>query len=415
MAEVSLIAVAEIGGELRKRVVGVLRERHEALLKAPHAPKALWRQAELPRQQAPQMAIGNIRHLNAPGFIPLGWLLHEGFDHRLSVAGPCKRFKLDAELVQKQVRIAASDLRTPSTGQRQAVQGVHATIPAARTNAQQPTDSPGLQPRADQAEIRIHDGRQWLAQAERSDRREAARAVEKDIGTAICDNGIQLRIAAGFDEVEPIDERAQLGRRPPLLVVTDCAAAEQTGLEAVGVEARHERGTGRNHRVSPLMNPEKAARGECAPQFDRLRTITYARLTARVPPESPMKRVTGIGGIFFQARDPAALRAWYRRHLGIDVQDWGGTAFSWADEAGNAVKGTTVWSIGAVGNEYYAPSAAPFMINYRVENLPALLQALREEGCTVLEKMDDSEFGKFGWVIDPEGNKVELWEPPAGQ
>lgn len=128
-----------------------------------------------------------------------------------------------------------------------------------------------------------------------------------------------------------------------------------------------------------------------------------------------MKRVTGIGGIFFQARDPAALRAWYRRHLGIDVQDWGGTAFSWADEAGDAVKGTTVWSIGAVGNEYYAPSTAPFMINYRVENLPALLQALREEGCTVLEKMDDSEFGKFGWVIDPEGNKVELWEPPAGQ
>lgn len=109
-----------------------------------------------------------------------------------------------------------------------------------------------------------------------------------------------------------------------------------------------------------------------------------------------MKRVTGIGGIFFQARDPAALRAWYRRHLGIDVQDWGGTAFSWTDADGQPVKGTTVWSIGPVGSEHYAPSTAPFMVNYRVDNLPALLHALREEGCTVLEKMDDSAFGKFG-------------------
>jgi predicted enzyme related to lactoylglutathione lyase len=128
-----------------------------------------------------------------------------------------------------------------------------------------------------------------------------------------------------------------------------------------------------------------------------------------------MKRVTGIGGIFFHARDPAALRAWYRKHLGIDVQDWGGAAFVWADDAGNAVKGTTVWSIGATGGAHFAPSKAPFMINYRVEDLAALLQALRDEGCNVLEKTEDSEYGKFGWVMDPEGNKVELWQPPAGQ
>lgn len=128
-----------------------------------------------------------------------------------------------------------------------------------------------------------------------------------------------------------------------------------------------------------------------------------------------MQRVTGIGGIFFLAKDPVALRAWYKEHLGIDVQEWGGTAFTWADEAGNPVKGTTVWSIGGPGGEYFAPSNAPFMINYRVADLAALLAQLRSEGCNVLDKTDDSEYGKFGWVVDPEGNKVELWQPPAGQ
>jgi hypothetical protein len=78
-----------------------------------------------------------------------------------------------------------------------------------------------------------------------------------------------------------------------------------------------------------------------------------------------MKRVTGIGGIFFHANDPAALCAWYQRQLGVDVQDWGGAAFTWADSAGNPVKGTTAWSIGATGGEHFAPSKASFMINYR--------------------------------------------------
>jgi predicted enzyme related to lactoylglutathione lyase len=128
-----------------------------------------------------------------------------------------------------------------------------------------------------------------------------------------------------------------------------------------------------------------------------------------------MKRVTGIGGIFFHAQDPVALRAWYKRHLGIDVQAWGGTAFSWADESGHPAKGSTIWSIGAADSSHFAPGTASFMVNYRVDDLAALLQALRDEGCHVLEKTDDSEYGKFGWVIDPEGNKVELWEPPPGQ
>jgi predicted enzyme related to lactoylglutathione lyase len=128
-----------------------------------------------------------------------------------------------------------------------------------------------------------------------------------------------------------------------------------------------------------------------------------------------MKRVTGIGGIFFQAQDPVALRAWYKKHLGIDVQEWGGAAFAWTDDAGNPTTGTTTWSVSKAGSNYFAPSTSTFMVNYRVDDLAALLQALRDEGCNVLEKMDDSEYGKFGWVIDPEGNKVELWQPPEGQ
>jgi predicted enzyme related to lactoylglutathione lyase len=122
-----------------------------------------------------------------------------------------------------------------------------------------------------------------------------------------------------------------------------------------------------------------------------------------------MKRVTGIGGIFFKAKDAPALQAWYKRHLGVDVQDWGGASFDWSGA------GTTVWAINTADSKQFAPSNASFMVNYRVADLRGLVKALKEEGCQVLEKIDESDFGKFGWVIDPEGNKVELWEPPAGQ
>ena len=126
-----------------------------------------------------------------------------------------------------------------------------------------------------------------------------------------------------------------------------------------------------------------------------------------------MKRVTGIGGIFFSAKDPAKLRSWYKTHLGIDVQPWGGAAFRWVDADGTPANGTTAWSIG--DGSYFAPGNTTFMVNYRVADLHGLLSLLREEGCQVLEKVEESEFGKFGWVIDPEGNKVELWQPPEGE
>ena len=128
-----------------------------------------------------------------------------------------------------------------------------------------------------------------------------------------------------------------------------------------------------------------------------------------------MKRVTGIGGIFFKAKDAPALQEWYKQHLGIDVQNWGGTAFTWTDSDGKPTGGMTVWSVFPEASNHFAPSNAPFMVNYRVEDLQAVITALKAEGCNVLDKIDDSEYGKFGWVIDPEGNKVELWQPPAGQ
>jgi predicted enzyme related to lactoylglutathione lyase len=128
-----------------------------------------------------------------------------------------------------------------------------------------------------------------------------------------------------------------------------------------------------------------------------------------------MKRVTGIGGIFFKAKNPVALCAWYKKHLGIDVQEWGGAVFTWADASGKPLNGTTIWSLSAADGNDFAPSAAAFMINYRVADLTGVLQALRDEGCDVLEKTEDSEYGKFGWVMDPEGNKVELWQPPEGR
>lgn len=126
-----------------------------------------------------------------------------------------------------------------------------------------------------------------------------------------------------------------------------------------------------------------------------------------------MKRVTGIGGIFFKSSDPKALGAWYRDHLGLDVTDWGGAIFPWGDSENPS--GMTIWSLFPADTDRMAPSSAPFMINFRVADLDALLAALRAEGCNVLPETEDSEFGKFGWVMDPDGNKVELWQPPAGQ
>lgn len=125
-----------------------------------------------------------------------------------------------------------------------------------------------------------------------------------------------------------------------------------------------------------------------------------------------MKRVIGIGGVFFKAKNPEKLREWYRDHLGFDLEEWGGAVFqpSGASDANQNEK--TVWSLFPDDSTYFAPSTQAFMINYRVDDLYALLAQLRIEGCAVDDKVDDSDYGKFGWVMDPEGNRVELWQPP---
>ncbi len=126
-----------------------------------------------------------------------------------------------------------------------------------------------------------------------------------------------------------------------------------------------------------------------------------------------MKKVTGIGGIFFKAQNAEMLREWYREHLGIESDGSNGAVFSWnSDEEPD--KGMTIWSAFKDDTKYFEPSSAPFMINYRVADLDGLLAQLREAGVTVDPKSgEDSGFGKFGWVMDPEGNRIELWEPPA--
>lgn len=126
-----------------------------------------------------------------------------------------------------------------------------------------------------------------------------------------------------------------------------------------------------------------------------------------------MAKVTGIGGVFFKSRDDyAALAAWYQEHLGMPLEPWGGAVLRWPEDRAED-KGLTVWHVAARDTEWFAPSDAPFMINYRVDDLDELLSSLRAAGIEVLNGPESHENGKFAWIADPEGNKVELWEPMA--
>lgn len=120
------------------------------------------------------------------------------------------------------------------------------------------------------------------------------------------------------------------------------------------------------------------------------------------------KRVTGLGGFFFKSNNPDKIKTWYKTHLGLPVDDYGCT-FWWKDKAGNDC--STQWSPFKEGTKYFEPSNKPFMINFRVENLEKLIKILKEEGVTVVGDIEEYDYGKFGWILDPEGNKIELWEP----
>lgn len=126
-----------------------------------------------------------------------------------------------------------------------------------------------------------------------------------------------------------------------------------------------------------------------------------------------MAKVLGIGGVFFKSRDPAALATWYKTHLGLNVEDWGGVAFRWAERQAEHLDAATIWSPFKADTTYFAPSTATFMINYVVDDVRALIAQLKAAGAQVDEKIEESEFGIFGWVVDPDGNKLELWQPPA--
>ena len=121
-----------------------------------------------------------------------------------------------------------------------------------------------------------------------------------------------------------------------------------------------------------------------------------------------MERVLGLGGIFFKCKDPAALKAWYRDHLGVPVDEHGEAVFSAAGDPGARV----VFAPFPADTTYFAPSTAPFMLNFRVRDLRAMLVQLRAAGAVVDEKVVEEPYGKLGWVMDPEGHRVELWEPP---
>jgi lactoylglutathione lyase len=122
-----------------------------------------------------------------------------------------------------------------------------------------------------------------------------------------------------------------------------------------------------------------------------------------------MKRVTGIGGIFFKCKDTAKLNEWYGRHLGLPLSDYG-VNFEWRDADDPTKMGSTVWSPFKESTNYFEPSTKEFMINYRVEDLEWLVGELKKEGVTVLDEIASFDYGKFVHLLDPEGNKIELWE-----
>jgi len=122
-----------------------------------------------------------------------------------------------------------------------------------------------------------------------------------------------------------------------------------------------------------------------------------------------MKKVRGIGGIFFKCNDPKVMKEWYDKNLGFGNEQWG-TNFEWR-ELDSEKKGSTVWSPFSAATKYFEPSAKDYMINYIVEDVVGLVQELKKAGVTVLDEIEDSDYGKFVHILDPEGNKIELWEP----
>lgn len=122
-------------------------------------------------------------------------------------------------------------------------------------------------------------------------------------------------------------------------------------------------------------------------------------------------KVTGIGGIFFFSQDTKAIKDWYAKNLGFDINEWGGVSFECRELNSPDTVTSTQWSPFKQGSEYFAPSKKEFMINYRVQNIEGLIEQLKKNGVTILDELATYEYGKFIHIMDAEGNKIELWEP----
>ena len=138
--------------------------------------------------------------------------------------------------------------------------------------------------------------------------------------------------------------------------------------------------------------------------------FAFKSLIVKINGEQQLKKATGIGGIFFKCKDPKKVREWYQKHLGLYTNQYG-AVFEWRQGTDSSKKGFTTWGPFKETTKYFEPSTKDFMINYRVENLEALVEELQNEGVTIVDKIESFEYGKFVHIMDIEGNKVELWEP----
>lgn len=143
--------------------------------------------------------------------------------------------------------------------------------------------------------------------------------------------------------------------------------------------------------------------------------VSAAKSSPKIPAkgEHSMARVTGLGGVFFKAKDPKAMYAWYEQHLGIKPSpDGSGAMFHWRDFNDAEKTGLTIWSVFPENTKYFGAGNSQCMFNYRVDDLKGLLEELKAAGVNVDPKVEEADYGKFGWITDPEGNRIELWEPP---
>jgi predicted enzyme related to lactoylglutathione lyase len=123
-----------------------------------------------------------------------------------------------------------------------------------------------------------------------------------------------------------------------------------------------------------------------------------------------MAKITGIGGVFFKSNDAKSLTAWYAENLGMKIEPWGGAVLRWKEDK-TADKGATAWNVEDGNTDKFSPSQAAFMINYRVDDLAGMMANLKRAGVKILKELESSEYGKFASIVDPDGNRVELWEP----